>query len=206
MDGLGRRQTLTDSQLDRELEGALGVDPSPDFLARVRTRIATEAAPSSWRLAVAFAFRRISVEPMAAFAIVGIVLTLVVPQMMRPSPSSTQIARMSGGLVPVPVTPDGTDDPVPSRQHRVSRQGRTQAQPSKAERPAFPGDARARSFEDRILLAPADREAFDRLLAVVNDHTIELVAPVLESTHAAADVVDAVVNAPALVRPEGVSQ
>ena len=63
-----------------------------------------------------------------------------------------------------------------------------------------------RSFEDLILLAPSDREAFDRLLTVANDQTIELIAPVLESTHAAAEVLDAVVNAPALARPEGVSQ
>jgi len=36
--------------LDRDIEQALAVDPSPEFLARVRQRIANEPAPSQWRL------------------------------------------------------------------------------------------------------------------------------------------------------------
>jgi hypothetical protein len=36
--------------LDRELTAALAVDPSPEFVARVRARIAREPAPSSWRM------------------------------------------------------------------------------------------------------------------------------------------------------------
>ncbi len=202
MDGT-RPDALTDTQLDQELEAALGVEPSPEFVARVRTRIAGEPEPSPWRLA--FVFRRTSLEPMAALAIVGIVLAVVVTQMLRPSPPSTQMARMSDEPVRVPVLPAETDDAEPRRQHQP-KQRRAQAQPVKAGRPALPGGSRVRSFEDLILLAPSDREAFDRLLTVVNDQTIELVAPVLESTHAAADVLDAVVNVPALARPEGVSQ
>src|SRR5207253_10446473 len=36
--------------LDRELARALAVDPSPEFLARVRARVADEPAPSPWRM------------------------------------------------------------------------------------------------------------------------------------------------------------
>ena len=36
---------------NRELEEALNVDPSPEFLARIRTRIASEPEPRRWRLA-----------------------------------------------------------------------------------------------------------------------------------------------------------
>ena len=43
--------------LDREIEAALAVDPSPEFVARVRTRIASERPPSAswllWTLAIA---------------------------------------------------------------------------------------------------------------------------------------------------------
>jgi hypothetical protein len=35
--------------LDREIEDLLAVDPSPEFLATVRQRIAAEPAPSPWR-------------------------------------------------------------------------------------------------------------------------------------------------------------
>lgn len=46
MHGDRRDTALTDAALDREIERALAVDPSPDFTARVRMRIAREPAHS----------------------------------------------------------------------------------------------------------------------------------------------------------------
>ena len=46
MDGTGR--SLSDEALDRQLEAALDVEPSPEFLARVRTRIASEPPAVAW--------------------------------------------------------------------------------------------------------------------------------------------------------------
>jgi hypothetical protein len=79
MDGTGPQQPLSDSQLDRELESALGVDPSPEFLARVRTRVAAEPRMGLWRLAI----RRWTFEPLAGVALAGIVFAVVVPNLMR---------------------------------------------------------------------------------------------------------------------------
>ena len=79
MDGTGPQHPLSDSQLDRELESALGVEPSPEFLARVRTRVADEPEPQPWRLPI----RRWSFEPLAGVALAGIVLSVVVPNLMR---------------------------------------------------------------------------------------------------------------------------
>jgi hypothetical protein len=42
--------TLTDEALERDLARALAVEPSPEFLARVRTRIASEPAPRAWKV------------------------------------------------------------------------------------------------------------------------------------------------------------
>ena len=42
---------MDDQSLNREIESALNVDPSPEFLAKARTRIAAEPEPSRWRLA-----------------------------------------------------------------------------------------------------------------------------------------------------------
>ncbi len=42
-------EVLSDTALDREIEAALAVDPSPEFTVRVRSRIASEGAPSAWR-------------------------------------------------------------------------------------------------------------------------------------------------------------
>jgi hypothetical protein len=86
MDG-ARPDALNDAQLDRELEAALGVEPSPEFLARVRTRIAAEPEPPRWRIAVVpSGFSRIlkhSVEPLWAVGIVGIVLAIVAPRLTQ---------------------------------------------------------------------------------------------------------------------------
>jgi hypothetical protein len=44
-----RLEPLTDAALDREIEAALAVEPSPEFLARVRLSLAAEPARPSWR-------------------------------------------------------------------------------------------------------------------------------------------------------------
>ena len=107
MDG-ARPDALSDAQLDRELEAALGVEPSPEFRARVRTRIATEPESPRWRFSVvASGFSRtramsgfswFSVEPLWAVGIVGIVLAIMVPQVLRdearrPRPAAVRIAE-----------------------------------------------------------------------------------------------------------------
>lgn len=56
MDGR-RHDPLTDAALDRELDAALNVEPSPEFVARVRTRVVDVPVATlwfaGWRLAVA---------------------------------------------------------------------------------------------------------------------------------------------------------
>lgn len=59
MDAERRGSEMTDRALDRELQSILAADPSPEFVARVRTRIASEpqrsAAWSMWMFAAAAA-------------------------------------------------------------------------------------------------------------------------------------------------------
>jgi hypothetical protein len=92
MDGTGPQQPLSDSQLDRELESALGIEPSPEFLARVRTRITAEAEMSAWRLAI---WGR-GAQPVVVMAVAAVVLAVVLPTAMRkvkgPVPHAT-VAR-----------------------------------------------------------------------------------------------------------------
>jgi len=47
MDG-HKRQGMIDEALEREIEAALGVDPSPEFLPRVRARVASEQMHRGW--------------------------------------------------------------------------------------------------------------------------------------------------------------
>ena len=57
--------------IDEEIRGALKVEPSPEFLARVRTRIASEPAPSAWRWSWTFA----AAGALAAVLLIAIVLS-----------------------------------------------------------------------------------------------------------------------------------
>lgn len=196
MDGTSREQPLTDSQLDREIESAIGIEPSAEFLARVRTRIAAEPEPSAWRLA--------ALKPLMAAAIAGIVLAVIVPRMFSPEPDIGEVARLNPDIVdvrraPVTTSPRATRS-VPGRPGEVRRRP-----PVAAETNGGRGSRRP-SFEDLVLIAPAEQEAFDRLLVVVNDQTIELIAPVLESTRAGVDVIDAAVPVSLRAAEEGVNE
>jgi hypothetical protein len=48
MDG-HQHERLSDEALEHEIEAALGVDPSPEFLPRIRARIASEGIRPGWR-------------------------------------------------------------------------------------------------------------------------------------------------------------
>ena len=55
MDGHRHLEPVSDASLDRAIGSLLGVEPSPEFLARVRARVAKEQEPSSWRTSWMFA-------------------------------------------------------------------------------------------------------------------------------------------------------
>jgi hypothetical protein len=66
---------MTDDQLDRELEAALRIEPSPEFMARVRDRVAAQPRRSP--------FMRWAFEPVFALGVAAVVLAIVVPQVVR---------------------------------------------------------------------------------------------------------------------------
>ena len=99
MDGAGPQHSLSDSQLDRKLESALGIEPSPEFVARVRTRVAGEPEMSMWRVAL---WGR-GVQPLVAMAVVDVTLAVVVPRLMRNEERS--IERTAAATMNAPVTP-----------------------------------------------------------------------------------------------------
>jgi hypothetical protein len=70
---------------DQEIRDALRVDPSPEFLARVRTRIAGEPAPSAWRWSWTVA----AVGALAALVLIAVVLS----RPRHENPSAPDVAR-----------------------------------------------------------------------------------------------------------------
>ena len=128
-----KAQELTDSQLEREIEKALGIEPSPEFMARVRTRLATEPQPSRWRLAVVSGFSRTvhrrAVQPLWAVAIAGIVLAVITPRWMRDErpvatpavadvtlPAAERVDEENGAQPVPPVRRVSAEAPTPLRR------------------------------------------------------------------------------------------
>jgi hypothetical protein len=88
---------LTDPSLDRGIESLLAVEPTPKFLARVRTRVAQEPGPRTWRTSWMFA---------AAGAMAVVIVTILVWQSNEPessvdAPSPTpQVAEAIAPVTP----------------------------------------------------------------------------------------------------------
>jgi hypothetical protein len=117
------------NDIDRAIADALDVEPSPEFAARVRQRIASAPAPASfwsgWRLAAAAA---------AVVAAIGIAML----SSRAPAPAPVQASRTPSvappravdvGPSPAPVTTAGSV-PTPARRPRVPPQvARVTAEP-----------------------------------------------------------------------------
>ena len=98
--------------LDRELAHALAVDPSPEFVARVRARIADEPAPSTWRMPRVL---------MAAGAAAVLILAVVV---VTPRPREAEVVQAVRPAVPEamqavrPAVPEVVQAFRPAVRHR----------------------------------------------------------------------------------------
>jgi len=68
MDDQRHAGALTDEALERDIARAVAVDPSPEFVARVRTQIANEPRPTVWRMP----------WMLSAFALVAVAVLLAV--------------------------------------------------------------------------------------------------------------------------------
>ena len=159
MDGIGPKQPLSDSQLDRELESALGVEPSPEFLARVRTRVAAEPRGELWRLAI----RRWSFEPLAGVAVIGIVLAVVVPWLMRDG-EAEKTAPIVAAVTGTPVEADGS---APAFREG-GQVGVTTTVPTRS----VSRIQKRRRGMPEVLISQDDRRAFDALLIAVAENRL----------------------------------
>jgi hypothetical protein len=94
-------EQVNDASLDREIESLLASEPSPEFLARVRTRVAEEPEPRRWRAPWMLAI--------AAGAVTAVVVgTIAWParETVVPSTELTQTARVEAVEAAVlPVVP-----------------------------------------------------------------------------------------------------
>jgi hypothetical protein len=142
--------------LDREIEDLLAVDPSSEFVARVRQRLAAEPAPRapwfSWRLAAAG----------AGFAVVVTAAVLwPEPPPVTPAIETTAAQRAE----PVAAVPGSVDAPAPSRL-----------------RPLPPSN---RSALPVVLIQRDEAEAMNLLLTRVQEGTLPDMTEALATVDAA---------------------
>jgi hypothetical protein len=86
------------NDLERELARSTQIDPSPDFAARVRTRIASEPAPSRWhvpQLALAT----------AGAVMIGLLVANAVSRFSMPQSPAVLEHRALAVVAPLPAAP-----------------------------------------------------------------------------------------------------
>jgi hypothetical protein len=169
MDDRRTAHGMTDAELDRELGRALRVDPSPEFVARVRSRIAEEPAPSRWT------FGRWQLVAVAAVA-ASLLIAVVVHRRANPP-----IARDQAVLSARPI---GAGAIAALQEHEPVR--RTEREPLEPmEREPFgrmerEGFSRA-SAAPEVLIDPREAQALRAVIARVRTGALDL-SPVLMAT------------------------
>jgi len=165
---------VTDTAIDREIQAELAVDPSPQFIARVRTRIAAEPAGAapwlSWKLVAAGA--------LAAASVTAVVFS-------RPEDK------------PAPVTQARRAEDI-----RLAPPAAIE-QPGHAAVPIPAVSGPSRSSEPEILLDPAEMRALRRLIAGTRDGSLDLSPALRAATPTAMDLApaDAIMIAPLTIDP-----
>ena len=168
MDG-NRQHSLSDEELDRELAAAVNADPAPEFLARVRTRIAAEATPQRRWLMAPWPTRIAATSVVVLAAAVGIWRT-VGPHDRAAAPvvaSHTETARIDG-RAPAATTRDDQRAPQPAPRSDVAGDlGNPMQLPRSVRRPsarsAPPAPAAEPPFTD-VLISEDEVRALNRLV------------------------------------------
>ncbi len=85
---------LTDADLDRELDAALEIEPSPEFLARVRMRIEREPRRAPWAPGVRVGARRWALAGLGALTVAVLAVAVIRPGRSESPRPATQVAGM----------------------------------------------------------------------------------------------------------------
>jgi len=164
MDAQRRGSEMTDGALDGELRSILAANPSPEFVARVRVRIADEPRPAStWRY--------------TTFAIAGVVAAVVVAAVLfgrdsgqrTPAPMPL-VARAIGGVSALPERP----------RRSVAR--------STPQIPAYANAAAPSPNEPEVLIDPRERAALLAVVRGTRDGSLDLAPVVAASTPTAMEL------------------
>ena len=184
--------------IDREIKEALAMDPSPEFLARVRMRIANEPAPAQRRVAWWLA-----AAATVAAAIVFAIVLRPAGSIVRLKPDTTADGRQPDTRsVDVQLNPD-----APSGNVRLPAPRESAVRANAANAPSY---ARSGSLsEPETLLDPAETRALRALIAGVREGRIDLTPSTQATAPSVLDLepIQELAIAPLVIAPvEGVRQ
>ena len=163
------RETLSDEALDRELDAALNAEPSPEFVARVRMRVASEPAAgpwwASWKLVTA-----------AACVVLLGVAAAVWSRQQPMSPAGPGIATdrtlPPAALEPAPVSPVAEPVPLSASSTVSSRASRVEASGRRAT--TVPADEIVMT---EVIASEDDRRSFEALLLAIQQQRLPPLTP-----------------------------
>jgi hypothetical protein len=172
--------------IDDEIRDALKIEPSPAFLARVRTQIANEPAPGALRWSWMFGA--------AATVAAGVVLALVISRPSVPTPA-TRSAKALAERPPGAATASA-ERLSPGATAFAERQMPRSTRSAKAV-------ALRNTPEPEVLIDPRERRALLQLIAGVRDGRIDLAAAQHTATPALMELapVTDIVIAPLTIDP-----
>jgi len=155
---------LNDPSLDREIKSLLATEPSPEFVARVRARVAKEPNPVGWRTSWVFA---------VAGSAVAVVIVAVIAWPSRelapagPTGPSLQVQRQPGlagasetMAAPTPVQPS-------RRQPAIARAVAVAASPDRAIDIDFPD----------VVIAENEVKAYTTLVSSIRRSRFDVAVP-----------------------------
>jgi hypothetical protein len=183
MDAHRSGDTVTESAIDRELQAMLDVDPSPEFVARVRARVADEPQRSTWWLSWKLA---------TAVAISAVVVLAIVGSRSRERSTGTATVVARSGAPAVPQGPSRVEDIAPplaresgeprrSAPTRVTRVTREAPNVVRAIRPAQAAGKPSPPGEPEILIDARESSALRALILGARDGRVDL-EPVLHAS------------------------
>jgi hypothetical protein len=158
--------------IDRELASLLSVEPSPEFRARVRARLAGEPAPHSW-----FLQGRLAGIGVAALAIVTAVVVGRVDRPNKPPRSLPPAVRTS-------LLPSVPASPMVTPASRVAT-----------------GSRPPRRREAEVLVAPSEVRGLRQLAAIVRQGRTQLMFPDEDTRAVSPDPVKDIVITPIAIAP-----
>jgi len=148
---------VKDSALDREIEAALAVNPSPEFVSRIRSRIAKEPEPSAWT--VMWNHSRTVQWVLFATVVIGVsLLGIAFPRLRQVTPLETVPSPQVSAMLP-----SVAEAELPTNIHTL---------PSRT--PQIRMSSRTNMNEPEVLISAGETNAIRRLLNAPPIQWVEL--------------------------------